>query len=126
MSRDPWKLEMFRKADELVPRIYKATQKFPPEERYGLQGQLRRAAVSVATNIVEGSARLKAGEYRHFVNVALSSACETRYLVQLADRLKILPSDHRDLATEYDRVCKGLSRLVASLKDIEAEEKAMR
>jgi 23S rRNA-intervening sequence protein len=70
--------------------------------------------------------RLKAGEYRHFVNVALSSACETRYLVQLADRLKILPSDHRDLATEYDRVCKGLSRLVASLKDIEAEEKAMR
>jgi four helix bundle protein len=93
MSRNPRNLRVFVAADTLVLEVYQATVAFPATERYGLRLQLRRAAVSVATNIVEGSARLSTGEYLQFLNVAAGSAAEAAYLSELACRLAFLTGE---------------------------------
>jgi four helix bundle protein len=84
---------VFKLADELVLEVYAESRRFPTDERFGLQSQLRRAAVSTAANIVEGCPRRKEGEYLQFLNVATGSAAEAEYLVRVAFRLGILPRE---------------------------------
>jgi four helix bundle protein len=116
MSRDHRKLRVFALADSLVVTVYQASAVFPASERYGLQSQLRRAAVSAATNIVEGSARRTDREYLHFLNVAGASAAEARYLVDLSTRLGFLTSNAgKDIEDRYRQLCAGLTALVNSL-----------
>ena len=118
MSRDHTKLRAFQLADSLVIDIYKETKAFPSEERYGLQSQVRRAAVSSASNLVEGSARRGEGEYLNFCNIACASAFETRYLLDLAFRLGILsPPAHKRLAPGLTHLCKSLVKLVMALEE---------
>ncbi|MBT9131092.1 MAG: hypothetical protein DDT41_01392 [candidate division WS2 bacterium] len=85
--RDHTKLRAFELADEVAVLIYRATRGFPKEEIYGLTSQMRRAAVSVPSNIVEGCARESQSEYLRFLEIAFGSARELHYQFSLASRL---------------------------------------
>jgi four helix bundle protein len=107
-------------ADDLVLRVYHVTDSLPVEERYGLKAQIRRAAVSVATNIVEGCARRTEREYGHFVNIAFGSAAETRYLLGLASRLRYIgPRFAGELDSAYENLLNGLNKLIAAIEVME-------
>jgi four helix bundle protein len=77
----------WQKAMVLVREIYYATQAFPKEERYGLMSRLRRAAVSVPSNIAEGQARYSRREFHHFLNNARGSLAEVETQIMLANDL---------------------------------------
>ncbi len=97
--------------------IYKYTRSFPQEEIFGLNSQLRRAAVSVASNIVEGSARSSQAEYLHFLDTAYGSAREVEYQVSLAFRLGFLAEPaHRELSAFTVEASKVLNGLLRSLR----------
>ena len=88
--RDHTKLRAFQLADELVLMIYKITRLFPKEELFGLTSQMRRAAVSVPSNIVEGCARESQSEYFRFLEIAFGSLRELHYQFGLSERLGYL------------------------------------
>ncbi|MFZ2196372.1 MAG: four helix bundle protein [Thermodesulfovibrionales bacterium] len=80
-------LRVWQKADELAFEIYRMTKKFPKDEMYGITSQLRRAALSVPTNIVEGYARKGDKELSRFVSISIGSLAEVEYLLTFARRL---------------------------------------
>jgi four helix bundle protein len=85
--RDHNKLRAYELADEIVLVIYRLTLNFPKEEIYGLTSQMRRAAISVPSNIVEGCARNSETEYVRFLDIAFGSLRELHYQFGLAHRL---------------------------------------
>ena len=116
MSRDPNRLQAFVLADNLVVDAYRATACFPAAERFGLQSQIRRAAVSVPANLVEGCARRTERDYLNFVGIAIGSASEVRYLIGLAERLGFASErDGERIKDGYSRVIRALQALVISL-----------
>ena len=115
MSRDFRKLRVFQLADELLLRVYRISS-FPTDERFSLQAQLRRAALSAAANIVEGSARRTTREYCNFINIAAGSATEARYLADVSGRLGFIAAeDATDLASRYTDLSARLQALIGSL-----------
>lgn len=94
MEKGYKKLRVWQKADELAYQVYLATKKFPKDEMYGMTSQLRRAALSVPTNIVEGMGRQSKNELRKFTAIALGSLAETEYLLEFCLRLSYLTEEN--------------------------------
>jgi four helix bundle protein len=94
--RDFRKIVAWQKADDLALLVYKVSgERFPRHEAYGLTSQMRRAAVSVAANIVEGSGKQYLTEFRQFLYTARASLSEVEYYIHLADRLGYLPAEEK-------------------------------
>ena len=102
----------WQKAMALVTEIYRSTQKFPREEVYGLTSQLRRAAVSIPSNIAEGQARHSPKEFRLFLSHARGSLVEVETQLLIAQNLSFLSAKDAEhllgLAAELGRILNGL------------------
>ncbi|MBC8876859.1 MAG: four helix bundle protein [Planctomycetes bacterium] len=115
--RDHKKLRAFELADELALAVYRATRTFPREEQFGLTSQMRRAAVSTPSNIVEGCARHSERDYVHFLDIAYGSCRELEYQISLSYRLGYLAGDaHASLAAACEETSKVLNGLIRSLR----------
>lgn len=116
--RDHRKLRAFELADALVLETYSVTREFPREEQFGLTSQLRRAAVSIPSNIVEGCARSTQKEYVHFLNVAYGSSCELEYQFSIAHRLGYLSEKtYLSVQAHCQDTVKVLNGLVRALRN---------
>ncbi len=107
-------LLVWQKAMILVTRVYETTRCFPNEERYGLTSQIRRAAVSVPSNIAEGQARLNAGEFRQFLGIAKGSLAELETQLLISQNLGYL-TDANPLLEQLSEVGRMLHGLLNSL-----------
>jgi four helix bundle protein len=108
---DVWQLAM-----EIVVSIYHITRAFPAEEKFGLTAQLRRAAVSVPSNIAEGHSRVGAAEFRRFVSIARGSVAEVETQIAVAIALGFVAADDTDsLSSALKRLSKMLFGLYRSL-----------
>lgn len=115
--RDHRKLIAFKLVDELVVEVYRHTSGFPKEEAYGLVSQMRRAAVSVPSNIVEGCARDTDVEYVRFLDIAFGSLKEVHYQFGLSLRLGYLEDANATyLEPKFDECEKVLASLIRSLR----------
>ncbi len=90
--QDYRQLKVWQRSHALVLELYRATQGFPVGERYGLTSQLRRAALSVPTNIAEGARRANTREYADFLNIAQGSLSGTEYLLLVSRDLGYIPA----------------------------------
>jgi four helix bundle protein len=110
--RDHTKLRAFELAEKLAVLVYQETARFPRAEQFGLVSQMRRAAVSGASNIVEGCARETHTEYLRFLIIAYGSVRELQYQASLAERLGFLrkESEVASLSIETGKVLNGLIR----------------
>jgi four helix bundle protein len=101
---DAWQLAM-----DVVIETYRVTAVFPADERFGLTAQLRRAAVSIPSNVAEGHSRLGAGEFRRFVSIARGSVAEVETQIAVGVALGFVGADEvASLSSQLDRLSKML------------------
>jgi four helix bundle protein len=110
------KLEVWQKAIDFADLIYSETRAFPSDERFGLTNQLRRAAVSISSNIAEGSSRSSKSDFARFVEIATGSVFEVISQAFIAHRQSFLSEDQfRKIYTDAEELSRMLSGLRKSL-----------
>ena len=110
-------LETWKQSINLVEKIYRVSRAFPPDERFGLTSQVRRAAVSVPSNIAEGAARSTTGEYLQGLSVASGSLAEVETQIIIANRLDMLIlKDMETLLGQAEAISKMMGGLKRSLE----------
>ena len=117
MAQDYHELIVWQRAIELTVCIYKLTRSFPKEELYGFTSQMRRASVSVASNIAEGRGRLTPGEFRQFLGLAQGSTYELQTQLLVARKLGLGSDEVLDEAASLsDEVSKMLGSFIQTLR----------
>ena len=112
------KLEVWRKSRLLVKKVYRVTESFPTEERYGLTSQLRRASVSVSSNIAEGSTRWSKKDKARFYEIAYGSLIEVMNQLILSADLRFLNEEELDaIKPQIAEISRMLDALYKSAKN---------
>jgi four helix bundle protein len=118
MGKSFRELKVWNRAIELTTLVYALTAEFPKAELYGLSSQMRRAAVSIASNIAEGSARGTRKDFKQFVSIARGSNCELQTQLVIASRLGFSGSDKigeaEAVAHEVGQMLSGLSKYLGT------------
>ena len=110
-------LQVWQRAMDLVEEIYKVTKTFPRDERFGLTAQIRRAAVSIPSNIGEGKRRKRRRPLLNHLDIALGSQGEVEVQLEIARRVGFLAAaDHRRLTAQVDEIGRMLNGLITSLQ----------
>ena len=119
-------LEVWQRAMDLTAAVYELTHSFPKQEIYGLTSQMRRCAVSIPSNIAEGSARATKRDFAHFITMARGSAAELETQLLLAVRLGYISQEtHKEVEHLCFRVARMLTRLLESMRS-EREQRETR
>ncbi|MBN1805342.1 MAG: four helix bundle protein [Sedimentisphaerales bacterium] len=117
MPRDFKNIKAWQYADDLALLVYSKTKSFPKEELYGITSQLRRAVVSIPTNIAEGASREHKKEYLYFLYIAKGSMAEVEYLLHLSKRIGYFKKDEyiqiEELRKEGAKTLHGLIKAVS-------------
>jgi four helix bundle protein len=117
MYSDTNKLLVWKRSHELALKVYEITKEFPKEEQFGLTSQIRRAAVSIPSNIVEGKARNSTRDYLRFLLISRGSLEEVKYQLLLSKDLKYISNDSLEITFMIaDDVGKLLNGLIKSLE----------
>lgn len=117
MNKGYRKLKVYEEAHKLVKVIYRITEKFPKAEIFGLVSQMRRSAVSVPANILEGQARSSKKEFKNFLSIANGSLVELEYYLELSEDLGYInKQEYLDLETQREIVGALLGGLINHLK----------
>jgi len=130
MAKSFRELRVWNKAIDLTAMVYELTAEFPKSEVYGLSSQMRRAAVSIASNIAEGSARGTKKDFRQFVTIARGSNCELQTQMAIAERLsfgnreKIEEAER--LSHDIGQMLSGLAAFLVAAKDLRSTENGQR
>ena len=111
------KLIIWQKAREFVKDVYLITKKFPKEELFGLTSQIRRATISIALNIVEGSGRGTDKDFAHFLDIAFGSALEVEAQIILSLDLEFITNEEYDILNlKIQEIQKMIKKLTDSLR----------
>ena len=114
-------LDAYQKAKEFVIYVYALLKQFPKEEQYALCDQLRRAVISIPSNIAEGMGRVSVKEQIHFIEIAFGSLNETMCQIELAYELNYISQEHLNTSEEF---VKEITRMLSRLRRIRLDKLA--